>query len=381
MNARALAELAGKLGLTLLAEELLNFPPNHALRGAPNGPAPSPPPLPGAIGPTVQIIPHGAEPNLVAELLDSLAGRPVEQGLAAWDVLCTTFLNTRMTVALHDTLGSVRGILPPAGSQGLAFEALPVVIRDLAALESLSADELLTLAMASHHARLHTLASLYFLYLYGAHAEPSGLLGLCEVLLECGAPEQLPEALDHRLPAEMARYVSARTAALSGQARAWLAADQAAPGYVDFVKVRDSEVARTAPMLRMAEAQLGMAAGQLPFMYAVVDLIADAEPDWRFASRVRAAMYIWRLERESLRLVENHLARFGPDGPLWKPGHGRLAIGDPLWRELANIAMREAYTHPHDRDSWSGLIALTCLDWKLAEDQLASRLRAQCVVA
>jgi hypothetical protein len=369
MDARALAALATEHGLTLLADELRTSPYLQSLRGAPNGPAPSPPPLLAAAAAIpLRMIRRGAEPSLVADLLESLAGRPIEQGLAAWDVLCTSLITDRAKHALHETLRPVRSVLPLAGTQGLAFEALPVLGPNLHALEAISDEDLLRQALAFHYAGLDTLASLYFLHAYGSRAEDGGLIGLCEVLLEQRSPERLPAGLADRLDPEWLGYVLARTATIRGER--WPT--------TDCYAMRDEQAARSQPRLRIAEAEVGMNEGQLPFMYQVVDLIADKELDWRYAARVRVTMHLWSGESDAPSLIESFLACFGHYAPLWRVPQNRVTFGDKTWRELTTRAMREAYSCPWDAAAWSGLITLACADAAPAQAQLAARLRAQC---
>jgi hypothetical protein len=291
----------------------------------------------------------------VAQTLDSMTD-PVERALAAWDLLCTRIVDDHERVQLVSALQPVKAALPAPASQGLAAAAS---LR-LPAPRGLDDASFASATLALHLSRSETVASYRCAWAHRSGAFEGALDLLAEVLLECGTPERI----GHELEGELARYVAARTSSGVRPPERW---DR-----------RVEDLAREEPRLRVAEAELGMKAGQLPFPDRVVELVCAMEPDWRYGARVQALLLGWRSEtRAALAAVDAFLARFGCDAQLFA-GFGRRSPLDPLGAGLAERAAAQVRADPRGAAAWIALVERLALEPGVAREEIAGRLRAQC---
>jgi hypothetical protein len=364
-----------------------------------------------------QLARRGFARDLVPRVRERFAGRPLERGLLAWDILNGTVMapaDEPLRRELLEEVARVRPILPPAGQKGISTARVTsqLLCAELAARELASADvgalaegvtghvlgafeELRRRGNAEHlaperlartqafaqklqHAHCETLASFYFHYLWTAYGWQPALDDLSEALLDCGAVDRLPKNLDaFALDPDLPTYVATRAATIGGRAAAFY--DEKILSVRKSMKlfhIEDQKLAQTSPRTRIAEVELCGGDHEVPFFDSVVDLIVEARPEWRYGARIRAWKHARRNDARAQPLLEDYLRRFGSDGDLF----WLVEDGTAEWMiQLIARAAREAVELPHHAGAWAGLMRLV-LDDALAQAALNVRLVAQCTL-
>ena len=362
----------------------------------------------------LQMIRRGGSPALGRGIRSAFESRPLELGLASWDLLCMTLLGADDGAdegALRAAAARVRPVLPAPGTQGVSGQRLSTQLfaaevtalslagasddqlaellrgHSIGAYEELrrrgrgealreqgtSLERTRQFAQLLHLARLETLASYYLHYLWSAFGWTPALRDLCDVLLDCGAHDRLPAITGD---GDLTGYVAARSAMQTGRSKPYLD-EHLSPSQGNWLRMRNQQVAATAPWTRMAEGEIGIAHSELPYMYEVVDLIADAHPAWRYGARVRVAMHAWVKNPGTDARVEDFLSQFGSDPELWRTAFDG-DFGSALHRHLSACAIREATALPHAAWAWVGVIRTHCIDPAAPLDELSAHLRRQC---
>jgi hypothetical protein len=350
---------------------------------------------------------RGCAPELVATVLQQFAGRPLERGLVAWDVLASTLFLPSESAYRDELMATARPLgtlLPRAGRRGIGSVELTAALALATPAFATASDDALADALATHSlgayetlrergaagllrrqqslvdrtrlfahllhlARLETTASFYLRYLWQTLAWPAALPDYCEVRLDCGQASPPPGAA---LDGDLAGYVAARGAIVDGTSRAYLDRVIAAHGN-RFWAMRVDAVAKTDPRTRLAEGEIGSMYSSLSFPYDVVDKISEAHPTWRWGARVRAAVRSRMGDSRALALVNDYLARFGSDDDIFGAVFDHDFTGSRR-AELRNRAAAETAAAPHVAANWSALARLTLLDPRPALDEIAARL-------
>ncbi len=397
-----LIDLASSLGLSITAEMLAAFPYPDALQAATQETLdPAAPELTELLN---QLTRRGLDLRLVGSLLDHFAGRPLEQGLIAWDVLAQTIFPTdrdedqeALFSRLHDALAEVRAHLGsplelglPLGKQSAAT-LLAAQHREPARLVAGMKD--LDLASVAHallaegktqtiarspalagavsglgkllaRAHLPTLASLYLdLAVRDLDHRPSALL-LYEVMFDAGAGARLGGELLRKgdVPAEevddLFEYILYRAKINDGDTLNALAV---------FKTNRLQRGKSHSP--RLAAVQVDLAArirDDLPPTDSL-DEACLANELWHYGWRQRVTLRTFdpSLSEESLRpleLIGEFIARFGNDFRCWYDA--LLATpGAAPWKLAACGALgREVQTLPHEVGAWKALMVAVAPD-------------------
>jgi hypothetical protein len=403
-----LRELADKLGFNEggLAAHALDFPvPPSELA----------PPLDSIDAALERMVRHGATPEAVSRLRDEWMARPLELGLASWDILCTTLVDGARAAELELSARPLWPILPAAGKQGIALEkmspqalAASLAARGLGAAsdeqlvdglldhsigayhelrrrgaaEALSSDGTALVrthrfARLLHRARLETLASFYLHYLWQAYGWEPAFEDLCEVLLDVGAHDRLP--VEVAANEELATYCTMRARLDAGESEDYRR-QHLADNDMQWYRLRVEVTAKMQPKLRMAEAAIGLASSGLTLPWRVVDLVEADFPEWRFGARVWATLHARQRDTRDVKIVDSYLARFGSDAALWQ----EVFEGDysAEWsRTLVERATAELAAAPHVAATWRGLARLSRFKPEPIVARIDERLRAQCARA
>jgi len=336
---------------------------------------------------------RGGAPALVAVLLHEWSDRPVELGLAATDLLAMSLYARGDVVveALRRAAARVEG-LSDAALTALATENLQAL--DEAALATLvsthaiggyevlrtrGAEDVVRLhrtfversrgfVSLLHLARLESLAAFFLRYLQSADYIVAAPVLLAELALDRGRPVSVTTTDE-----DGQGYIAARNAILDGSAKGYHARVLAEERR--WWSLRAEAVAKTQPLTRMAEAEIGSMLSAMPFPYEVVDRIAVAHPTWRWGARVRAAMHARLGDAEALPLVADYLARFGSDDDLWRTVFDGDFVSARRQALLA-LAVQETLRTPHVVANWRALARLLGPDGTLAQ-QIDASLLAQ----
>jgi hypothetical protein len=403
-----LRELADKLGFNE------GGPAAHELVFPEPPPEPAPP-LDSLDAALERMVRRGATPEAVAKLRDEWMSRPLELGLAAWDILCTTLVDGAYAAELELSARPLWPILPAAGQQGIALEKMsPQTLASSLAARGLGAasDEQLVdglldhsigayhelrrrgaaealkndgtalvrthrFALLLHRARLETLASFYLHYLWQAYGWEPAFEDLCEVLLDVGAHDRLPAEVAAN--EELATYCTMRATLDAGQAEDYRR-QHLADEDMKWYRLRVEVTAKMQPKLRMAEAAIGMASSGLTLPWRVIDLVADDFPEWRFGARAWARWHSRSRDGTNEPTLDSYLARFGSDAPLWQD----VFDGDfhTAWcRTLVGRATAELAAAPHVAATWRGLARMSRFKPEPIVAHIEERLRAQCARA
>jgi hypothetical protein len=342
---------------------------------------------------------RGLDPELIRRLLPFFDERPLEAGLIAWDVLCSTLLTPEedpLRAELLERARKVKSVLAgPASpftyftgqtSQGLVeslasppFESLPVEKlpdamsrRALGPLDVLrrriGAEEILKapfveatreFAYQLHLCHLSTLASFYLNYLWTAFNYAPALDSWVEVMLDVGAGNALPDTVtlagDPDDPTRMDFYGYVHT-------RREMAKNEYNALWEDMKKLRiDYSLAPekySSARIPLIHAAVGLEMLERPVPFPIIDAIANTHPSWRYAHLVRLGYTSAISSADSdapLAAVDQFLVGFGNDLQLWFQS-SHFAPRNAKWTSsLRSRLVRELTTLPHDWAAWAGL--------------------------
>jgi hypothetical protein len=417
----ALKQLAESRGLYHAAELIESY--EHAELLEPTSHAD--PLLEGAPGGTVdqllqQMIRRGLEPSLVAALLDRFEGRPLEQGLLAWDALTGAIVTDAEAAFLERLQAHARplaSVLPPVGTdasrQGMdlnphpasaliaSYAGEPASPLEAAKTHSLGAlallhrqgheifarepsvQSMIAFARALHLARLPTLASVYLDFLVRVVGRRDLVADLAEALLDAGAPERLPAGLlrkeDAASPdlADLAEYILYR-----GQ----IAAKNTVEAYslVELNRKQRGEkgVALTG-RFRLVQTELSTLFGDKLVPLAEVDAFAAQHPLWRYAQRMRvvlAASWAAPSSLDPLERLISFVHAFGNDLDVWYQPM-RCTDHNADWKRGTGAYLaRELQRLPHVPGSWKALVTAIGSDDNVQEaaDEVEDGIDDQC---
>jgi hypothetical protein len=344
-----------------------------------------------------QMVRRGLESRLAQPILGWLATRPVELGLLSWDVLSGSLLGPgedALLQTLRDNARRVRAVLPEAGAQytrgdiGALVTSLTaerwakaseddvlagVTVRDLGALDELRrrgmvaplADKILpafrAYARALHFAHLPTLASAYLTYLFRVLDDRGALPDLCEVLLDVGGVDALPEQ-DEILGGttvadiELLGYVGIRAAIATEHTREYLKQLEASPDKIDYTHADPDKVSRQMPRAQVAHAELMLKENGPPVPYEILQKIIAAAGPWRYGLRVLATAAAAKFGRsdEPLGIVDTFVAGFGNDFKLWYLVNLNAPAETTWMDKFVARLIRELTYLPHEIGAWSG---------------------------
>jgi len=370
-----------------------------------------------------QMIRRGVESRLVRPVLSWLADRPVELGLASWDILAGSLLGPgedAWMITLREQAKHVAAVLPEGGAQYVRIGAMApgalvthltaaryknsseddllaaVTQRDLGALEELRRRGLLAplsakvipafraFAVGLYHAHLPTLASFYLTYLYRELDDRASLAPLCEVLLDVGGIDALPSPEElvgsgGEADADLTGYVGIRSAMAASATRAYLELLDASPQKVDYAHADLDQLARSMPRSQLAHAELMLQEGRPLVPYALVTkIVAATGAPWRYGLRVEAAQAAAAKSAEVIALVDTFVAGFGNDYNLWVQVN-RDAPADATWLDaIFQRLVREVTYLPHDVSVWSALAAMLKPQDHDLVDEVNHRAEWQC---
>jgi hypothetical protein len=343
---------------------------------------------------------RGLDPELIRRLLPHFDERPLEAGLIAWDVLCSTLLppeEDALRAELLERARKVKSVLPGAGSpyawfrrqksqelvealaappfESVATENLPDTLtrRALGPIDvvrrRIGGDELIKsgfveatreFAYQLHLCHLSTLASFYLNYLWTAFDYAPALESYVEVLLDAGAGDALPSStLLFDEDADPSRidffgYVHARRGMLKNEYQTlW---DEMKMLKIDYFNTPPEKFA--AVRLPLVHLAVGLEMREPPVPFAVIDAIAKAHPSWRYAHLVRLGFASAIAEIDSdkpVAAVDQFVEGFGNDFQLWF-GCAHFAPTTAQWTTpVRSRLVRELITLPHDWTVWTGL--------------------------
>jgi hypothetical protein len=336
------------------------------------------------------LVRRGLDPRLIEPLIDKLAGRPLEQGLFAWDALNRALLAPSLVDKLRALIAPVRAFLPDAGKGGLDLNRHPgalilprfampgtdVELMAHAFQQSLGAfaelekrnDALLRRPATRESIRafgrllsmahLPTAASLYLDWLSRGLGERGAALDLLETMFDAGAAERCPaDGLREGdfPPAELhdvAEYLVYRT---------WLALGDAHKAYTLVeanLKARPRELPSPSARLVVTRAHLASLFHARPVSLERVDRLYEDDKTWRYGARARlvaASAQSAHGSAEPFRLLYDFISGFGNDLSATTEA---LAIARPAagWkREAARLLARECVALPHEPAAWKPL--------------------------
>jgi hypothetical protein len=347
------------------------------------------------------------------DLLERLEGRPLEQGLLAWDALSGSLVDGDFRRRLQAHAAAVRDALPPPGRRGVPLQSLATVevvasvaaasyrgadddrlldgIGDhaLGAYEAFRAqnpkdvgllsdeDDLIgsTLAFARllHLGQLTALASFYAAYLWRAFGDERGLGDACEALLDVRAWDllpSLPEGLNER-NRPLVEYVGYRQL---------LAAGRPIDAKASFETMKElglSVVSATERSRERDGIELALAHVALYFRAPVarqpLEEIVHRHPLWRYANLMRTSIALRDGDEEQAReALHGFVETFGNDEWVWNEAFVRQDRA-PFVALLA----REASRLPHDLRAWSALADLPGIRDPSVQTELQARIAAQ----
>jgi hypothetical protein len=343
---------------------------------------------------------RGLDLELVRRLLPFFDDRPLEGGLFAWDVLCSTLMGAEdepLWADLRERAKRVRQVLGRPGSafsyfrripseelvktlaappfENLPLEKLPeaAATRALGPLDvlrrQLGADELkrtgivkstAEFAWQLHMSHLSTLASFYLNYLWTAFDFEPALPSYVDVLLDAGVQDGYPSvdkimgSEPDAVRADFFGYLHARKGILKNEHRQlWEDMKELKIDY--FHSPPEMSALTRMPLVHLA---VGLEFRQPPVPFAVINSIAEANPTWRYAHLVRSAYTaaISPIDSDApVVTVDRFLATFGNDFNLWYQS-GRFAPTTAKWIEPVRARLvRELTMLPHDWSVWAGL--------------------------
>jgi hypothetical protein len=395
MKALALAEHARRLGLPRCAELITDaLPP----------PAPADP---GLLAPLAtesqeiinQLRRRGLDPELIRRLLTHFDERPLEAGLIAWDVLCSTLLPLEEDAFRAELLERARKVKSVLGGPASPFtwflrqQSQPLV-ESLASppFESLPGDQLLEamtrralgpidvmrrrigaheliksgfvestreFAYQLHLCRLSTLASFYLNYLWTAFDYEPALESCVEVLLDVGADNGLPITprlfIDRHDPMkdDFLGYVHARREMMRNHyGQLWEAMKSLR---TDYSRPPKKYLGKRMPLVHLAA---GLEMREPPVPFAIIDEIASSHASWRYAHLVRHSYLaaISNIDSEApVASLDRFVEGFGNELQLWfQSAHFAPTTAQWITPVRARL-VRELISLPHDWAVWAGL--------------------------
>jgi hypothetical protein len=367
-----------------------------------------------------QMIRRGLEPSLVAALLDHLEGRPLEQGLVAWDALSgsiVTDAEAELLERLRDAARPLASVLPPVGTdasrQGMDLNKHPASeliaehagepaapieaakTHSLGALAALhrqghelftrepSLQSMIAFGRALHLARLPTLASVYLDFLVRVVGRRDAVPDLAEALLDARAPERLPAGLlrkeDATSPdlADLAEYILYR-----GQ----IAARNTVEAY-SLIEVnrkqREEKGVALSGRFRLVQTELSTLFNDKIVPVAEVDAFAAKHPLWRYAQRMRvvvSASWASPSAHDPLERLVSFVHAFGNELEVWYQPM-RCTAHDSDWKRAAGSYLsRELLRLPHVPGAWKALVAAIGTDDNVQEaaDEVEDGIDDQC---
>lgn len=337
-----------------------------------------------------QMIRRGPDPHGVELLLQWLSGRPIEQGLLAWDALWGSMPTLEDQPLIHrwrELALPLLEILPPAGTRGASFiQWLPgdfirekmdppedleaaLLDHDLTALEfarttegyeDLAVDPELRNAVRAFAqllalAHFPTLATFYLGWTWSTLGDEKSLDLLLEILLDvdrANGAEGLPQRFASPEHREWGEYIVCRNAISEGDpAAAWellQSSIQAGRSVLCDGKKH--------PRMELVRAELAARINQLPLPLEEATRIANENPMWPYAWRVRARLAA--LAGNPIAAVDDYLGTFGNDARFWADQFEQAPLGAPWLADLGARLQREAIALPHDLAVWSGMVGL-----------------------
>jgi hypothetical protein len=372
---------------------------------------------------------RGLDTAVIENLWKWFESRPVELGLFAWDVLCNALLDPDkdqlLLARLRKAARVVRDVLPEPGrafadtSRVSAAElvdkiAVPpfrkltperqfelVNVNALAALEMYVAvsepgdPELQKLLVASrkfaHYlqlAHLSTLATFYFDYLWKRGGQRQVLPDYVEAMLDADAHGHYPRKEELIVEGsieeiELAGYMLSRDAVQLGTQHLMIPDFRKAPNPIDYQKGDPKELAKTFQRSHLVHAELFLDVDEQPVPFAVVQQVMISNPAWRYAGRVRLALFARVAPPQSqdlLKALDNFVAVFGNERWAWAETY-EYAPTDAVWLPaLEQRLVREVTELPHDRAAWEALGLVELLSEDSAEwlKGIAARAAEQC---
>lgn len=399
-----LLELTEVHQLPGVADLIRTFGHRDLLDGAVDPPA-LPPPAPELTDLLQQVARRGFDPALVPALLRHFEGRPLERGVVAWDILCSTawpqaeddlfgelreaaeaideisatpearcfdfnrYPSTELIV--HYAADAVKDPIEEAKRNGIG--AIDQLLKkggragDMIKSEPFRAG-LTSLGRLYAHAHLPSLASLYFDYAIRALGHREALPLLCETMFDARAAERIPRDAIVKGNVTDAEWIDFSEYMLY-RTHEGLGASIKAYGILETN--RQNRGAAHVPTARFTIMQgyLAPLFGDAPPPFPQVDEIAQHNELWQLAWAVRIAASAHTSERDSgapLEAASDFVARFGHDWRAWYHAfrtatqtHG----ADIPWKLAAVRAVgQEIVSLPHEPNAWKGLVLLTADD-------------------
>lgn len=354
-----------------------------------------------------QIARRGFDPALVPALLGHFEGRPLERGVVAWDILCSTawpqagsdelFNELRQAAEAIDAISAT----PEARcfdfnrdpSTELIARYAAAAVKDpieeakrngIGAIDQLlkkggRASEMIqsepfrqgvtSLGRLYAHAHLPSLASLYFDYAIRALGHREALPLLCESMFDARAAERIPRdaivkssAVSDAEWLDFSEYMLYRT-------HEGLGASIKAYGILETNRKNRGEGHTPTARFTIMQGYLAPLFGDAPPPFPQVDEIAQHNELWQLAWAVRIAASANTNPRDSgapLEAASDFVARFGHDWRAWyhafrtaSQTHG----AEVPWKLAAVRAIgQEIVSLPHEPNAWKGLVLLTADD-------------------
>jgi hypothetical protein len=371
-----------------------------------------------------QMARRGLDPALVQALWATLADRPLERALLAWDVLTTALLPERPDDPFVAELRAAARLLlpalprpPRAGLDLNLFSSVRLIaecggggaaapqsgIEELVAAYDFSLAVLARLVrdgdplvrspavLSSLHAyakllqlaHLPTLAAVYFDYLSTALGQRPAALDLCETLFDAEAPTFIPgdairkgDVPDAEIN-DVAEYLVYRSYLALGDA------GQAHQLLESNLKQRDPALGPPSPRLQVVRAHLGTLMRRRVVPLEVVERAIAAEPLWRYGARARvtvAAAQLPATSRRPLQLWHDYVTGFGNDFRCWYDALAAAPASAGWRQESCAVLAREARHLPHDVAAWRAILMTlgSAVEVQRAVQELEQRLAGQC---
>lgn len=389
------AEIADRRLLSSVAKHLGQL----AWDVSPDGYQRLPVPATADVEPLLKLLARrGLDPAITTVLLEKFATRPIERALIAYDIAAGSLLGTgdreladrvHALVAPLRPLGATASVAIPrdqvsaliaavtaAGDQPMpeGCEPLPslagaaAIGRDDAA----SLDATLDLARRLALAHLPSLALAFAQILWARLAVPAAIDRIIETALDYERFDSIPVMAEQDgLSIVRQTYFAARVAL------AQLDTATASTILADLGKHPDV-AASTDPRLRVVATECAVLDDR-PQDLATLDAlsaIADADPTWRYAARVRDAVRIQGAPSDAAITAEQFITSFGNDLRLW----AAAAYRDADRPALLALVSREIRFCSHDPDAWRGFATLL-EDGTDVEVELQARAAAQLAAA
>lgn len=414
-----LIDLANTVGLESVAGQLASFPHAEAFEAA--EPVALPPPASDQSELLLQLTRRGLAPDLIGTLMKQFDGRPLEQGLIAWDVLAQSIWpqdEDELFGQLQDAIALVKPVRPEGVELGVNLEKNPArkLLRELGAKRgpgalsegmkdldlasiacaldgdkrdrSIAQSSALAAAVAGVGkllalAHLPTLASVYLDFAARDLGHRPSAIQLCEVMFDAEAAARLPadgvrkgDVPDDEL-ADLAGYIVYRAMVNAGDALKALA-----------IFKTNMERRGNKPLsgrLAAVQTDLALRVRDVGPPLSILEEACAADELWRYGWRQRVALVTYQSSLpndslEPLTRIREFTGRFGNDFRCWYDAFQAME-GPAPWK-LASCAdlAREVMTLPHDPHAWKALAVLTAQDQEtllLTVNELTDQLMGQ----